>query len=270
MVTNGIMLWTVPATGNYTFQIAGARGGYDYYGGSIGRGRIINATLTLTQGQVIKILAGRRGGYAYAPTSCGAWSNPTYIGGGGGGSFIVDANNNPVLIAGGGGGMGFGNNGSGGGTQYVVDAAAYNSTTGEYGNPSSGAPGTNGNAGAQGWGSGGAGFYQNGPTLANYGGYPGSSWANGMLGGGNYIWSGSFSSSVDGGFGGGSGGGIHQCFMSQGGGGGGYSGGGGSGGNNGGSGGGGNYISGSTLVAVSGVSDSGLNTGDGYVTITKV
>ena len=266
MVTQGIMLWTVPKSAQYTVQIAGARGGYDYYGGNIGRGRIINATLSLVAGQVIKILVGARGGYAYGPTVQGP--NPTYLGGGGGGSFIVDANNNPVLIAGGGSGMALGNSG-----QIVVDAAAYNSTAGTYGNPSGGAPGDNGNTGtrlAYG-GNPGAGFYQNAPALDAYTGYPGTSWANGMLGGGNYSWSWAFTGDVSGGFGGGSGGGFHANYVCQGGGGGGYSGGGGNAYQNGSPssggvpGGGGNFISGSGLVTVTNVSDGGLNTGGGYV-----
>ena len=266
MVTQGIMLWTVPKSAQYTVQIAGARGGYDYYGGNIGRGRIINATLSLVAGQVIKILVGARGGYAYGPTVQGP--NPTYLGGGGGGSFIVDANNNPVLIAGGGSGMALGNSG-----QIVVDAAAYNSTAGTYGNPSGGAPGDNGNTGTRlTWGGNpGAGFYQNAPALVEYTGYPGTSWANGMLGGGNYAWSYAFTGDVSGGFGGGSGGGFHANYVCQGGGGGGYSGGGGNTYQNGSPssggvpGGGGNFISGSGLVTVTNVSDGGLNTGGGYV-----
>ena len=281
MTTQGIMLWTTPESGQYTVQIAGARGGYDYYGGTIGRGRIINATLTLAKGQVIKILAGRRGGYGYgySPNQvCGSWSNLFYWGGGGGGSFIVDANNNPVLIAGGGGGMGFGNNGSGTSYQGVGNnAAGYSDTSGTSGTAGAGggfgAGGTGGNAGTASCFSAGAGFYQDAPVGSCWNPSTNSkSWANGALGGANRngsdYWAAAYVD-VAGGFGGGNGAVYHGCYICSGGGAGGYSGGG-DGSYQGGGGGGGNFISGSGLVNVTSVSNGGENSGDGYVTITKV
>jgi hypothetical protein len=98
MTTQGIQEWTVPATGSYTIRVAGAKGG-DAKGYTGGSGRTVDATFTLTQNQVIKILIGQSG------LSATSSSYNNVGGGGGGGSFVINKTNNSILlIAGGGGG----------------------------------------------------------------------------------------------------------------------------------------------------------------------
>ena len=273
MPTNGIMSWTVPSTASYTITVAGARGGSYYASG--GNGRIINATITLTQNQIIKILVGSIGGYQYATENSGM-----AVTGGGGGTFVVDNNNNPLIIAGGGGGGTYVGNGSYGGAYTGFNASDFNVTSGQQGGSAQswdgagGAGGTSGYGGARGGnnygGPGGSGFIGNGGEGGNYGGYAGTSFLNGGLGGNNKNPS-PYGANVTvnsvGGFGGGGGVVIHPNFEINAAGGGGYSGGGGGGTRNCPGGGGGNYISGS---GVSSVSNGGLNGGQGYVTITKL
>ena len=89
--TQGIQEWIVPSTGLYRMTVAGAQGGP--YTNSDGEGAIIQADVTLTGGQSIKILVGQHG--------LGGSSYPR--GFSGGGSFVTFSNNTPILVAGGGG-----------------------------------------------------------------------------------------------------------------------------------------------------------------------
>jgi Glycine rich protein len=103
--SQGIQQWTVPQTGTYQFEVAGAAGGNISQGTGVytqtGYGAKVVANIALTQGSVVKILVGQRGSpFAGAPASS------TYNSGGGGGSFVfynlTDAA--PLIAAGGGGG----------------------------------------------------------------------------------------------------------------------------------------------------------------------
>ena len=89
---NGIQLWTVPISGNYTIRAKGAAG-LDTRGG---KGRDIQLTTTLIKGEVIRILVGQQGTGA---------SGDNYSSGGGG-TFVVRGTDTPIIIAGGGGGRG--------------------------------------------------------------------------------------------------------------------------------------------------------------------
>jgi len=103
-VSNGVQLWTVPATGNYTIQAAGAEGGDkgDYLNQS-GKGAIVSGSVSLTAGTVLAIVVGQRGGQSLSANSSGG-------GGGGGGSFVYNSQSNVLYVAaGGGGGIGAGN-----------------------------------------------------------------------------------------------------------------------------------------------------------------
>ena len=248
MTTNGIQLWTVPQTGVYAFTCAGASGAGNYPG----KGAILTANLSLTQGQIIQLAVGQQG--QGGGTGCSSNSA-----GGGGGSFVVSSGT-PLLVSGGGGS----------GANAPNNTTLYNALTGTSGNSGdgncSGAGGTGGAGGGGGnggcccGGAGGAGFNSNGGQ-GNNGAYGGNSWANGMTGGtffndpGNHPY---------GGFGGGG------AAYFGGGGGGGYSGGGGGGlntcdcGNCQGGGGGGSYSSTTVL------SSSVTNTGQGYITVLKL
>ena len=258
--TQGIQEWTVPTSGDYTIEFAGASGGYTP-GALGGQGRVIKIQATLTAGHLFKILVGQEGGRHQFSVG--------YAGSGGGGTYIYNVSNSTfVAVAGGGGGAAQGN------TQYVstqpgVNAAAYNSTAGTAGTSYSGsysgpgAGGTNGGAGAtQGAGSG-AGINANGAN-GGYGGLGGTRFSAGGTGGANGK-TGSVVATlnVPGGFGGGGGAGIYDPYEAIGGGGGGYSGGGSGATRIGAGGGGGNFYSGTYL-------SNGLNTGNGYVTIQMV
>ena len=64
MTTQGIQEWTVPATGNYSIEVFGAQGGDDTYTSGPedgGLGARLYGEFSLTEGQVIYILAGQKG-----------------------------------------------------------------------------------------------------------------------------------------------------------------------------------------------------------------
>jgi hypothetical protein len=252
MTTNGFQLWTVPSTAGYRFVVAGARGGGGG-GGNYGRGGVATVDISLTKGDIIRIVVGQMG----IGSNGGCGSSPYDHGGGGGGTYVYNNTTSTLLIAIGGGG--------GGGSSYVQNSmnAAVSSTSGNTGMSSGGAGGSGGgggNAGSSGctgdFGGGGGGYSSNG---GSYGGNGGAAFVNGSVGGaaGSY--------GAEGGFGGG-GGGSTYC----GNGGGGYSGGGGgalsqcSCATLGAGGGGGSYF----INAVS--SSSSTNTGAGYVSVTKL
>jgi hypothetical protein len=277
ITTQGIQEWTVPDTQSYTIICAGSVGG-----GVGGNGAILTASISLTAGQVIRIIVGQTGSSAA----------------GGGGSFVLTSNGTPLIVAGGGGGgQGSGNFGTG-----IPASLTTSGTNGGYNTSGSGggAGGTNAAGGAVGpynqyvsggtlqqiWygGAGAAGLTGNG-TVSSFNSYSAPTSAQTTAVGGYCgIYYGpstgySFAYSY-GGFGGGAAGGasmeyagfVYPVFYGwSGGGGGGYSGGGGgsagagagAGANRGGAGGGGGSYCSVTLT-----SSSVTNTGQGYVTIT--
>ena len=257
--TQGIQEWTVPTTGEYSIELAGASGGYTP-GAVGGKGRIIKIRTNLTAGNTLKILVGQEGGRIYFTTG--------YAGGGGGGTYIYNSTTSSyIAVAGGGGGAAQGN------TSYVtvqpgVDAAAYNSTSGTSGTgftsswSAAGAGGTAGGAGgSSSGGSSGAGINANG-VAGSYGGSAGVRFLSGGAGGTN-LDNATSTTNIQGGFGGGSAAGVYPNYEADAGGGGGYSGGGAGASRVGAGGGGGNYFTG-TYVS------SSTNTGHGYVLIQMI
>jgi len=258
-LSGGIQYWTVPETRTYSFTLAGAGSfhttSFNKDGIKTGYGIVMNASTSLTRGQRIAILVGQRG---------------LNNGDGGGGTFVASvtgvgalSTSTPLFVAGGAGGPGGEYDTYDEGTNNNINGVM--STTGADGKGDN--AGTNGGVGPNGGGTaaeccsiadGGAGFTGNGtfnfwPT-GSTNNVP-KSFKNGGKGGKN---------GGAGGFGGGAGYGPYNDRV--GGGGGGY-GGGGSGSTNGsgaGGGGGGSYD-------VTGVySGSATNSGQGYVTVTKL
>ena len=230
MTTAGIQLWTVPSTRNYTIVVAGAQGA----GTTKGLGRIIQATLALTKGAIIKILVGQTGG-----------SNGGTAGGGGGGTFVATNANEPIVVAGGGGGSG--DNGVLGST--VID--------GNYsqGNDQTGISGL--------YSSPGASFSNNADDTINGASIAAAlSFVNGGTGAGG----GNGGTTGVGGFGGA--GGTCACSGGSGGGGGGYQGGDCNGFFTYYTGSGGYSFYDGRFVRTTSVSNAGTNAGQGYVTIT--
>ena len=251
--TNGIQLWTVPASSTYRIEAWGARGGSvsDRVGG---RGARMRGDFNLTAGEVIRILVGQQG------------LSGTASAGGGGGSFVVRApystNQSILIIAGGGGGAADGT--SFGDRTGTPGTTTNNGTAGRDGILSGGSNGSGGGGFGGVWsGAGGGGFFSNGGPALQSGGVIANSGGFSFTSGG---FGGSSGSSFpgDGGFGGGGG----SSWGAAGG--GGYSGGGGD--NSGGSssdkeggGGGGSFNSGTNQS-----NSSDVNTGHGLVTITRL
>jgi|GEM_PF-3173397 len=244
--TGSIDNFTVPAgVTSLVIEAKGAQGGTSNGSGTNegGRGAYIKGTVTVTPGQVLKVLVGGQGGTGYQ-------------GGGGGGSFVTTNTNSPLVIAGGGGGGYYGS--------YSTNAAYANGTTSSNGvngiggySGSGGTGGTGGNGGgiSSTWstsGAGGAGLTGNGTNAGIATG--GQSFTNGGAGGSKA------GSGGNGGFGGGGGGDWYS--MTGGGGGGGYSGGGG-GTYYGVGGGGGSYNAGTSKTET-----AGYQTGNGQVIIS--
>ena len=266
MTTQGIQEWTVPATGSYTIRVAGAKGG-DAKGYTGGSGRTVDATFTLTQNQVIKILIGQSGLSATSSVS-------NVGGGGGGGSFVINKTDNSILlIAGGGGGA---KDNTSGYSRYSNGVTAPYTNAGTL--PSGGTGSTSGNGGGayQGnWSGGGGGGFSGNGGLSPYGSSVGTdgsfqsivagiSFTNGGLGGKGWTGNGyTNTGTAHGGFGGG--GGCVNDGPFYPGGGGGYSGGDGTDySTNVGGGGGGYYSNGTNTTNI------GTNASNGYVTITRV
>ncbi len=248
MSSQGIQEWTVPETGTYRIEVWGAEGGSGL-GGAGGRGARMRGDFSFTTGDVIKILVGQEGQ---------DWSGSCEGGGGGGGSYVTTSSNSPLIIAGGGGGASI----------YSSDLSRMNGTTstsGQNGTSNGGSSGmgyggTGGNgsltANGSGSGSGGGGLLTDGMTGTD-GPEGGDAFINGGAGGVQ-------NRGGAGGFGGG-GSGRHTGAGA-----GGYSGGGCGGYTSscsscGGGGGGGSYNSGTNQS-----NSSGVNTGHGEVTITKL
>ena len=261
VVTAGFQKWTCPSTGTYRITVAGAAGGSNS-ANTVGSGAVITADVSLTIGQIYTILVGKIGeNTENNGTNSGA-------GGGGGSFFFINATDTtPIIAAGGGGGSckqrpgvmasltTSGANGNGG----VISGGVFGGINGGIPTVNSG-DGNYDAGGGAGWLAGNGEININ-ANDASFGFAP----RNGGRGGfrsadGSDDWGG------HGGFGGGGGGTTENGSA---GGGGGYSGGGkgtddyGSG-IYGGGGGGGSFSSG-TLV-----SSSASNTGQGYVTITKL
>jgi hypothetical protein len=98
--------WTVPETGTYAVILAGAPGGaWNDVGRAAGFGAVLCGPLSLTQGQLLKIVVGSSPSIR---TLSGASSGSVPGCGGGGMSSITDVTtiSNPLLVAGGGGGVG--------------------------------------------------------------------------------------------------------------------------------------------------------------------
>ena len=248
--TGSIQQFTAPAAGTYDITVAGAQGGNGALGNTTqgigGDGVVLSGTITLTAGEVLKIVVGGQGGNA---SGLGG-------GGGGGGSFVYvnGPPSQPLIVAGGGGGGGIGvslpggsgQTGTAGQTGFVTDP---------------GAGGTNGSGGSGGTlsigdnGGGGAGWLGNGinGTGSNSGGGFGPPT---FAGGGSSGGGGGFGGFGGGGFGGGDGGG-------------GYSGGGGGSGFQVSplidSGGGGSFLD----PSLTGFTMTATQTGDGSVTISS-
>eukprot|EP00058_Branchiostoma_floridae_P005531 XP_002591019.1 hypothetical protein BRAFLDRAFT_69428 [Branchiostoma floridae] len=100
---NGIQLFTVPETGNYRIEAAGAAGGWAgqtditsgwYNRSMVCRGALVMGNFQFQKGDVLKILVGQEGLKTKANFSAG----------GGGGTFVTSFDDAPYIIAGGGGG----------------------------------------------------------------------------------------------------------------------------------------------------------------------
>lgn len=169
-VTNGIQHWTVPADGNYLFDVEGADGGSYTNCAQVGYGATMKGHIVLTKGTVVDVLVGQRG----------------LIGGnggsGGGATYFVA---NGVLVAVAGGGSGCPHTGNG------TNASTLQGTTGSGGQNQEAGAGYTGNAGSYS-GYGQALSYQNGGTGSSggttYGAVPGGFGGGG--GGGVATWGG--------------------------------------------------------------------------------
>jgi hypothetical protein len=252
---SGVILWTVGRTGTYNMTLAGARGGRNsgnnQQGGQGAVGSING--VSLTQGEVLRIVAGQVG-------TAGPGRTGEEAGGGGGASFVHrNGAGSPIAVAAGGGGGSANQTGMSissdnrGLAARLVNSGSTGGGQGNYGGPING---THEGAGGAGWT--GDGFWSpGGPTTDRLGRALNNTATGGLLGDGGGL----------GGFGGGGTGGRNN---GSGGGGGGYQGGwGGVYGDpgQGSSGTGGQSGSGGWGF---GLSYSGYNNGDGYVTITRV
>lgn len=274
MTQNGYQLWTVPASGTYTIQARGARGGG---ASSYGYGADVTITANLSVNQKLVIIPGLPG---HAGNS--SENNP----GGGGGSFVFLATStgdplvdDTLLVAAGGGG--------GGGSLAVNSRHAQSSTSGGDGYHSSETSpvsrgGSNGLGGYHGdgdnRGSAGAGVLGNAringitspATQNDASGRYARRYAEGFIGGKSGTEGSASSTQGYGGFGGGGGGGSHS-YYGYGGGGGGYSGGGGGSWNsNGGTGGGGGSFYATQGIVTAGTFNNATWNSSGEVIITKV
>jgi hypothetical protein len=142
----GIQVWTVPASGTYEIEAAGATPTNSGTPSSdSGLGIVITNQFQLTEGQKLWILVGQDYGRAIH---------------GGGGSFVVDASTgSPLIVAGGGGGR------SGHPDGWGQCRSNKDAVLAQTGQPGCGSYRTNGGTNGQGatsyWGTGGAGFHTN-------------------------------------------------------------------------------------------------------------
>ncbi|CAH1244495.1 TRIM56 [Branchiostoma lanceolatum] len=253
---DGIQYFTVPDTGQYRIEAAGAAAGWGVEDSKStrGRGAVVRGTFQLQKGEVLKILVGQEG---LENRSCHGV-------GGGGGTFVTKTDNAPLIVAGGAGGgdgmRGWNANSDHHGTTATAGQSSSggrkNFTGGFDGNGAT--QGDNDNVGGGGGGlltDGASGSVHFGGTNGCGGGEGGKAFVNGGVGG-RGVWY-----KAEGGFGGGGG---SRGLGGGGGGGGGYSGGG-RGDNSRGTcgGGGGSYNSGSDTSG-----EDGANDGPGYVVVT--
>jgi len=286
----GYQLFTVPVTGIYEIEAAGARG--QTSAGTIPYGAIMKGRITLAQGEKLEMVVGQ------LPHTGSTTSGTSYAGAGGGTFVVYGGTNTPIIIAGGGAGT----------YSSETTASVFNgqtrrrpvfSSVGYSYSPWSDTSNTTGYGGYGYHGGGGGGLLGEGQDWSGYSGSTaatdtrggqqfthGASFVGGSVsnGGGNwYAIGGTYGTSnpAEGGFGGG---GAGHSGNNSGGGGGGYTGG---------SGGqtslGGSYLSGvgggsyfdSSISSRSssdgaydgsglGTSSLGYNTGAGYVKITKI
>ncbi len=251
--TGAVQTFTVPAgVTSIDIDTRGAQGGGN---GGGGRGARMNATYSVTPGQVLNIVVGQQG-------LLQAGGNAQNSSGGGGGSFVYTSAGPTLLVAAGGGGGKCNYSGSiplnaSSDGQITVNGA--NATSASYG--VSGTGGTGGNGGNGGaipgpdFDSGGGTGWLSAGTSASTGGKNAPSWA----GGNPFCGGGGGGCGGFGGFGGGGGGGNDY---GGGGGGGGYSGGGG-GADPAHGGGGGSFSSGTAQANA-----AGFQLGDGQVIIS--
>jgi len=179
--TGAVQIFTAPATGNYTFQAWGAKGGNDGLTGA--NGGYAAGVYALNAGQTVAIYAGGLG-IGCNTSSGGGWNGggnagPNGCSGGGGGASDIRFGGtnfaNRILVAGGGGGGGNSiNAGAGGG--LTGDGYGTNTTSG--GSQTAGGTGGNGN------GALGQGGNHTGDGGGGGGGYYGGSAGNGDNGGG--------------------------------------------------------------------------------------
>jgi hypothetical protein len=160
MTTQGIQEWTVPQSGTYVVETAGAMGGRNPDANAdFGYGAYARGKFNLSVGDKLKILVGQMG--------LNSTSNNN---GGGGGTFVTTDSDIPLIIAGGGGGSKDNSRGGNG-------LAGSNG-----GNAGSKAGGTNGGAGNSEFSRGGGG----GLTGSANGSNGGKAFVNGGEGGGSY------------------------------------------------------------------------------------
>ena len=205
----GYQLWTVPATGTYTIEAGGARGGRDNrYGNTDIWGAKIKGDFELEQGQKVQISIGHGGNQYSSPhgNECG----------GGGGTYVQDQTNGTVLLVAGGGGGSAGNVYGNSCSRNTTTAYGQSTTAGGrttcQGNYTAPNPsiGQGGSGSGSYYGGGGGGYFGNGSNGYNHCGTPtgGKSWTNGGQGGpGDGCYTGSGQGNR-GGFGGGGGGNL--------------------------------------------------------------
>ncbi|XP_019617204.1 PREDICTED: E3 ubiquitin-protein ligase TRIM33-like [Branchiostoma belcheri] len=261
---DGIQHFTVPATGTYNIEAAGAAAGWSLINlkTSRGRGAVVKGTFSLENGEMLKILVGQEGAEMDENQVQDIKYERSGVGGGGG-TFVTKSDNTPLIIAGGGGGGGKGLKTH----NPLCDGTVSTAGNRSYVEGKSGYSGGTDGQGATEWeddymGGGGGGLLTDGGSCKCFGGKScgsggegGKAFTNGGNGGRGYA------RNADGGFGGGGGG---EGQGDGGGGGGGYSGGGrGCSGVVNGGGGGGSFNSGSDTSG-----QAGANDGPGYVIIT--
>ncbi|MBF9140237.1 tail fiber domain-containing protein [Hymenobacter properus] len=194
----GQYTYTVPANiRSLTVTANGAAGAgvqrlYPTPNTSGGAGSQVQATLTVTPGEVLTVVVGGRGAPlngGFNGGGSGVNNNANYFtsGGGGGASDVrrgaATLADRLLVAAGGGGGGGGGNGGAGGAPNGSTGTDSYNipgtGATQSSGGNQGGAPGQGGNGGSStlnGGGGGGGGYYGGGGSGGYGGGGGGSSW----------------------------------------------------------------------------------------------
>ncbi len=89
-VDGGIQQWIVPASGTYTIDVHGAKGGDSNWSGNAyvgGLGAKMQGQFALEAGQILNILVGQVG-------------TSSSEGGGGGGTYVAKADETPLIVYG--------------------------------------------------------------------------------------------------------------------------------------------------------------------------